>query len=140
MVTHARASASGAGPDLLLAADAFASLNLFVYAAEAASAAVGRLREVKSPQHGSANRRLGELLERCDNVRTPALGAGRTVLTDRERQIAKLAANGVPSREIADHLYISTRTVENHLQRVYTKLGVTGRPELATALRLLPDS
>ena len=62
------------------------------------------------------------------------------MLTDRERQIAKLAANGVPSREIADQLYISTRTVENHLQRVYTKLGVTGRPELGTALRLLPDS
>jgi DNA-binding CsgD family transcriptional regulator len=140
MVTHARASVAGAGPDLMLAADAFASLGLFVYAAEAASAAVARLREVKSPQHGSANRRLGELLEKCDNVRTPALGAGRTVLTERERQIAKLAAAAVPSREIADQLYISTRTVENHLQRVYSKLGVTGRAELATALRLLPDS
>ena len=53
------------------------------------------------------------------------------MLTDRERQIARLAANGVPSREIADQLYISTRTVENHLQRVYAKLGVTGRAELA---------
>jgi DNA-binding CsgD family transcriptional regulator len=83
---------------------------------------------------------LGELLERCDHVRTPALGAGRTNLTERERQIARLAAAGVPSREIADQLYISTRTVENHLQRVYAKLAVTGRAELATALRLLPDS
>ena len=53
-------------------------------------------------------------------------------------QIARLAAAGVPSKEIADQLYLSSRTVDNHLMRVYAKLGVTGRAELAAALRSLP--
>ena len=101
--------------------------GLLVYAAEAAAAAVGRLREVTSPRHGSATRRLGELLERCD--RRPHARAGRRPHgADRAGAADRQARrDGVPSREIADQLYLSTRTVENHLQRVYTKLGVTGR-------------
>ena len=102
--------------------------SLIVYAAEAASARRSRrLREVKSPQHGSANAPARRLLGGATSPDARAAGAGRTVLTDRERQIARLAADGVPSRDIADQLYLSTRTVDNHLQRVYTKLGVTGR-------------
>ena len=49
--------------------------------------------------------------------------------------MALRAAGGSTSREIADDLFLSVRTVDNHLQRVYTKLGVTGRGELADALR-----
>jgi DNA-binding CsgD family transcriptional regulator len=64
--------------------------------------------------------------------------AVQPVLTPRERQVAELAAAGVRSREIADRLFLSTRTVENHLQRVYAKLGVSGRVELDPALRSLP--
>ena len=60
-------------------------------------------------------------------------------LTTRERQVAELAADGAKSREIADQLFLSPRTVENHLQRVYAKLGVNGRVELAPALRSLPQ-
>jgi DNA-binding NarL/FixJ family response regulator len=60
-------------------------------------------------------------------------------LTTRERQVAELAAEGVKSRDIADRLYLSPRTVENHLQRVYAKLGVNSRTELAPALRSLPQ-
>ena len=48
--------------------------------------------------------------------------------------MAVLAARGLTSREIADTLVVSSRTVENHLQRAYEKLGVRGRPELAAAL------
>jgi DNA-binding CsgD family transcriptional regulator len=73
-------------------------------------------------------------------LRTPALGLSRPALSDRERQIARLAASGVSSREIAAQFYLSTRTVENHLQRVYAKLGVAGRGELGPALRMVPDS
>lgn len=47
--------------------------------------------------------------------------------------MARLAAEGL-SREITARLYLSARTVENHLQRSYEKLGVKGRDELATAL------
>ena len=55
-------------------------------------------------------------------------------LTAREREVALLAAGGRSSRDIADRLYLSTRTVETHLARVYRKLGITTRSELAAAL------
>jgi DNA-binding CsgD family transcriptional regulator len=72
-------------------------------------------------------------------VNTPTLVVAQPALTIRERQIAKLAAAGVPSKGIADQLYLSARTVDNHLLRVYAKLGVAGRAELAGALRALPS-
>ena len=55
-------------------------------------------------------------------------------LTSRERDIANLAARGETSKDIADRLFLSVRTVNNHLQSVYSKLGVSGRRELAKAL------
>jgi DNA-binding NarL/FixJ family response regulator len=48
--------------------------------------------------------------------------------------VATLAAGGRSSRDIADHLVVSVRTVENHLQRAYEKLGVRSRSDLAAAL------
>jgi DNA-binding NarL/FixJ family response regulator len=64
-------------------------------------------------------------------VLIPAPSSARPALTSRERQIAELAAKGVRNREIADQLYLSPRTVENHLQRIFAKVGVSGRGELA---------
>jgi DNA-binding CsgD family transcriptional regulator len=55
-------------------------------------------------------------------------------LTPREREVAELAAQDLTSREIAEQLVLSARTVENHLQRAYEKLGVGGRRELREAL------
>ena len=52
-------------------------------------------------------------------------------LTSREREIAKLAAEGATNRSIARILVLSTRTVEGHLYRIYGKLGITTREELA---------
>jgi DNA-binding CsgD family transcriptional regulator len=153
IVRHAHAAA-GDDPDALLAiAEGFATLGLQLYAAEAAAQAVTLLRSRRSSRaaasratgadqgshaRGAAAARLGELMERCD-ARTPALTASRPTLTDREAQIARLAADGVSSREIADRLFLSIRTVDNHLTRVYTKLGVTRRTELAAALWAVPD-
>jgi DNA-binding CsgD family transcriptional regulator len=48
--------------------------------------------------------------------------------------VAGLAASGASSREIADKLFLSARTVDNHLLRVYTKLGISSRDELAATL------
>jgi DNA-binding CsgD family transcriptional regulator len=137
VVRHARAATAGDADGLLAVADGFAGLGLRLYAAEAAAqaVAVGRTRRTAGV---AAAARLGELIEGCD-ARTPALTASRPTLTEREGQIARLAASGVPSREIADRLFLSTRTVDNHLTRVYTKLGVTRRTDLAAALRALPD-
>ena len=54
--------------------------------------------------------------------------------------MALLAAQGHTNRAVADRLYLSERTVENHLQHVYTKLGVSGRSELSAALGPVPGS
>ena len=53
------------------------------------------------------------------------------LLTDREREIAGLAAQGFTSKAIAERLFISPRTVDTHLARIYQKVGVSGRAGLA---------
>lgn len=61
-------------------------------------------------------------------------GAGATAPSPREREIAELAAAGRTNKEVAATLFISDKTVENALSRVYEKLGVRGRVELVAAL------
>ncbi|MGC5020434.1 LuxR C-terminal-related transcriptional regulator [Micromonospora sp. DT47] len=138
LARYARATVDGDGAALLEVADGLAALDLPVWAAEAAATALRELRRERSGSASAAHRRLGALLGRCDAVRTPALDALLPALTDRELEIAGLAAEGVTSRIIAERLFLSTRTVENHLQRVYSKLGITGRAELRAALRSYP--
>ena len=59
----------------------------------------------------------------------------RALLTEREREIAALVATGRRSRAIADELYLSHRTVETHLARIYRKLNVSSRTALAHLLQ-----
>jgi DNA-binding CsgD family transcriptional regulator len=139
LLHHARAAADSNGDELFAAARDFSAHGYLVFAAEAAAGAVRLFRTGRDPQALAASTLLADVLARCDTVRTPALLAVQPSLTSRERQVAELAAEGVRSREIADRLYLSPRTVENHLQRVYAKLGVNGRVELAPALRSLPQ-
>lgn len=56
-------------------------------------------------------------------------------LTPTERQVAELVAVGRTNAEVAAELFVSLRTVESNLTRVYRKLGVRSRTELATRLR-----
>jgi DNA-binding CsgD family transcriptional regulator len=135
---HARAAADGDGNGLLAVAEEFADLGMVLYGAEAAAAAIPPLRAARAPQTAAAAELLTTLLARCDGAQVPTLSVPQPALTTRERQIARLAAAGVSSKEIADQLYLSARTVDNHLLRVYSKLGVAGRAELASALRALP--
>jgi DNA-binding CsgD family transcriptional regulator len=139
LARHAWAQSERSGDELLAVAADFTAAGLDTFAAEATASAVARFREARSYRLQEANLRLGDLLHRCDVLRTPALATRRAALTDRERQVARLAASGLASRNIAERLYISTRTVENHLQRVYSKLGVAGRSELWPVLRTIPE-
>lgn len=89
-------------------------------------------------------RRAGALLwlERCErelaacglNPRKRSRHGAAAVLTPQERMVARLAAEGHTNREVAEELYISVKTVEHHLSRVYVKLGVQGRVQMAAAL------
>ncbi|UGT58720.1 LuxR C-terminal-related transcriptional regulator [Nocardia asteroides] len=62
----------------------------------------------------------------------PVTGADK--LTRREREVADLAARGHSNKDIAALLYLSPRTVEDHLSRVLRKLGLTGRAGIARRL------
>ena len=130
----------GAGKPAALreVADSLQELGFALYAAEAHAAAA--LAEAST---GSANAREPRAASRalalaaeCD-ARTPLLGllGPLRALTVREREIAGWAADGLSNRQIAGQLRLSERTVENHLGRIYAKLGVAGRAELGDALR-----
>jgi DNA-binding CsgD family transcriptional regulator len=75
------------------------------------------------------------MLGRCEGARPPtppgAWAGPSDELTPREHEIAVLAARGLSSREIADRLVVSVRTVDNTLLRAYRKLGISRRGELA---------
>jgi len=60
--------------------------------------------------------------------------AARDQLSTQELQIAQMAATGMTNREIGQQLYLSPRTVGSHLYRLFPKLGVTSRSQLAGAL------
>jgi ATP/maltotriose-dependent transcriptional regulator MalT len=80
-----------------------------------------------------AERTRGELLATGETVRKRTAEA-RDDLTPQERQIARLARDGLSNPEIGSRLFLSPRTVEWHLRKVYAKLGIRSRRELATAL------
>ncbi|HEY0636223.1 MAG TPA: helix-turn-helix transcriptional regulator, partial [Pseudonocardiaceae bacterium] len=58
-----------------------------------------------------------------------------TALTPTEERVARLAAEGRTNRAIADALFVSPKTVEANLARVYAKLAITSRAQLGEALR-----
>jgi DNA-binding CsgD family transcriptional regulator len=130
---HAQALVAGDASGIEGAASAFAELGALLWAAEAESAAASAHRDAgRDASARAAAARAALLLESCAEARTPALAAAGPVeeLTPREREIAALAAGGASNREIAARLVVSVRTVENHLQRAYRKLGIGSRREL----------
>ena len=78
-------------------------------------------------------RRLGESIPRGGRSRGSATGT--TELSAREQEIAELVAEGQKNREIAAALFLSEKTIEKHLSKIYSKLGVSGRAAVGAKLR-----
>jgi DNA-binding CsgD family transcriptional regulator len=80
-----------------------------------------------------AERARSELLATGEKVRKPTADT-RDDLTAKERQIARLARDGLSNPEIGARLFLSPRTIEWHLGKVFTKLQIRSRGELVSAL------
>ncbi|HEX7133268.1 MAG TPA: helix-turn-helix transcriptional regulator, partial [Iamia sp.] len=135
--TVVEASADDDVTAVTAAAEALEAMGCLLDAAEAfAFVARAHRRSGRTRPAARAAARSGALAGRCPGVATPALAERRstTVVSARELQVARLAASGMTNRAIAQHLVVSERTVENHLYRAFTKLGVGSREELAAAL------
>lgn len=66
-----------------------------------------------------------------DTPASPGPGGRQGVLTAREREVARLVAQGLTNREIAARLVVAERTAEGHVQSILNKLGVTARTQIA---------
>ena len=140
MASYAAAAAALADGDpaaLERAAGAFEAAGMSLLAAEVGATAAARHHAAgRVAAAGVVRTRAARLAARCEGASTPALWALQppTGLTRREREVAALAASGLPSRSIAERLMVSKRTVDNHLGQAYAKLGIATRAELAAAL------
>ena len=138
LADHISAMASGRAVDLGDAAESMVDLGAWLWAAEAAYGAADAARREGDPRMAAHwSRRATEWRAACETAATPGLVAdlAPVPLTRREREVAILAADGLAAREIGERLYVSRRTVESHLARVYAKLGIGSRAELASLLQ-----
>lgn len=131
---HARSLVTRDAAGLLRAADGFAAISARLHATESAAQAHAIARAAND--RSLVQRTLAATLtHQCAGADTPALREAPTAqLTPREREVAELVAGGRTSREAAGALGVSVRTVENLLQRVYTKLAIQDRASLADVL------
>ncbi|KRE21004.1 LuxR family transcriptional regulator [Agromyces sp. Soil535] len=132
-LAHARAEADADAAALRTVGAEWESIGHLLYAAEAFASAGQAARADGRGREATADlQRAASLAAACEGARTPLLrfSEGTEPLTPREREIASLAAQGLSSNEIATRLFLSPRTVNNHLQSTYAKLGIRGRHEL----------
>ncbi|HEY8478902.1 MAG TPA: helix-turn-helix transcriptional regulator, partial [Spirillospora sp.] len=89
-------------------------------------------------------RRLGVRVPVPGGSAAPGARGGRKKLpyglSPREHEIAMLVAEGHGNQQIAERLFLSVRTVETHLSRVFAKIGVSSRVGVATAMNRLLET
>jgi DNA-binding NarL/FixJ family response regulator len=133
--TAARIDDDPAG--LVAAAEMWEALGAPLFAAESMSVAADLFKRAgQTRERNRCEGHAGLLLGRTGAAHTPPLANRLTdgPLSTRETQVALLAAGGLSSREIAAQLVIGDRTVESHLYRIFVKLGITSRDDIAAAL------
>lgn len=139
---HVWALVNGDGRALEVVTERFADYGLYLEAAETAAEASARYRA--EALRGAAARtaaRSRTLQLRCEGAMTPLLATleAPVALSRREREVASLAAKGCSNKDIAEQLSVSVRTVESHLYKVFAKVGVDHRGDLATHLGFAAD-
>lgn len=137
LADHAEACQHQDAGALEAVAERFALRGLDILAAEAATEAAHAHRAAGSTDGARrAAARATVLAQQLDDLSTPALDDRglRVSLTRREEDVARLAAAGLSNALIAERLVLSVRTVESHLYRSFTKLGIASRAELTDVL------
>jgi DNA-binding CsgD family transcriptional regulator len=129
----ATALSNSDGAELTAISEEFEQLGDLVAAVDAAAHACTAFRH--SELRGSAlgcSTRAEALAQRCGGISTPALRevSEPLPLTAREREIVHLLGSGLTTREVADRLCVSARTVEGHIYRAMAKTGATTREDL----------
>jgi DNA-binding CsgD family transcriptional regulator len=120
----------------------FERMGLTLLAAESATEAAEAYRKAGMPNRARVPTLRGAaLIADCEGSRSPIVARVSThrALTDRELQVAQVVSGGASSADVAARLGLSVRTVENHLQQAYSKLGVSSRAQLAAVLAAVPD-
>jgi two-component system, NarL family, nitrate/nitrite response regulator NarL len=77
------------------------------------------------------NRMTAEVIDAFKKSAESGIRREKPLLSDREKEIVQLVAQGFRNREIGEKLFISEQTVKNHLHNIFDKLGVSDRLELA---------
>ena len=129
-------------PAVLERARALIDLGALLRRAGSRAEALERLRDGLDLAHHCA---AGALAEQARSEMTMAgarprrdAARGQDALTASELRVARMAADGMTNREIAEGLFVSLRTVETHLTHVYRKLSIDSRDELAGVLKPSP--
>jgi DNA-binding CsgD family transcriptional regulator len=136
---YAIAVADRNSAELIKVGRQFEDMGALLYAAESfADASVLLRRRAGMARAATAEeQKAARLLERCEGASTPPVRslAARALLTAGELQTAVQASAGYSDKHIAHDRMLSVRTIESQLHRAYEKLGVSGRRDLAEALR-----
>ena len=92
---------------------------------------VKAIRKVSDGEIWLDNRMTAEVIDAFKKSAESGSRREKPLLSDREKEIVQLVAQGFRNREIGEKLFISEQTVKNHLHNIFDKLGVSDRLELA---------